>query len=201
MENQQNRAGRDLVALSVVLGMPRWEAAGRAAEAGWLEELQPLWDSYARRVTRSGTLIRTLDQVAEGSRTVANRWLQTWLQGRRVPGSLVLACHDWAEGLPEGLDLEGDLMLSCSPLAALPGRLKVGGELWLDRSGIRALPEGLEVGGSLWLRRCRGWDGLIPPDARVRSRVFTDRHPRGLPLAEWRPRYPLGERPDLRGAR
>lgn len=142
-----------------------------------------------------------LDQVAAGSPALANRWLQAWLRGRRVPGSLVLAGHDWAERLPEGLDLEGDLMLSCSPLAVLPGRLQVGGELWLDRSGIGSLPEGLAVGGSLWLRRCRAWDGRIPQDARVQARVFTDRHPGGLPLAEWRPRYPLGERPDLRGAR
>jgi len=201
MTNQKSQSGRDLVTLSVVLGMSKWEAAGRAAEAGLLADVQPIWDSYVRRVTQSRTLMGVLDQVAEGSPAVANRWLKAWLQGRRIPGSLILACHDWAEGLPEGLDLEGDLMLSRSPLAVLPGRLKVGGELWLDQSGLGSLPEALEVGGSLWLRRCRRWDGRIPRDARVKSRVFTDYHPGGVPLEEWRARYPLGERPDLRGAR
>ena len=201
MTSQQSRTGRELETLSVVLGLSKWQAAGRAAEAGWLAVLQPFWDSHARRITRTGALIGILDQVAEGSAAVANQWLKAWLQGRRVPGSLLLACHDWVEALPEGLDLEGDLVLSRSPITALPGRLKVGGELWLEQSGIRSLPQGLEVGGSLWLRRCRKWDGQIPMDAWVRTRVFTDYHPWGLPLAEWRPRYPLGERPDLRGAR
>jgi len=203
MENRQGgkrRLGHGLAAMQAILGLPRWAALGQAAEAGWTDEVQPLWDSYARRVLRPATLLRTLDEVAAGSPRMANQWLKAWLTDRRVPGSLWLDRHVWVSELPEGLEVAETLMVHRSDLR-LPAGLRVGGELWLDTSSLHALPAGLVVAGSLWIRHCGSWDGLIPADARVKGRVFSDPHPNGLPLDEWRARYPLGERPDLSGAR
>jgi hypothetical protein len=197
---REKRPGQGIAAMNVILGVSRWEAAGIAAESGWMEEAQSLWDSYARRVLWSRTLLATLDQVAAGSPTVATRWLNEWLKGRKARGDLNLSYRDWVLTLPEALDVEGNLMLPCKGIERLPRDLKIGSNLWLERSPIVSLPEGLDVRFSIWLRRCRDWDGRIPADARVGGRVFSDRHIQGVPLAEWRARYPLGERPDLRGA-
>ena len=106
----------------------------------------------------------------------------------------------WPDSLPGGLEVEGSLLLPRRGLARLLWKPKVGADLWLEKSGIVALPDGLEVGCSPWLRGCRDWDGQIPEDARVGARVVLDRHVHGIPLMEWRARYPLGERPDLRWA-
>ena len=196
----RKRLGHGLATMQVMLGLPKWAAAGCAAEAGWLEEIEPLWDRYAKRVLWPGTLLKTLDEVAEGSPRTAGRWLKSWLTDRRVPGTLSLGGRAWALDLPWGMDLEGGLMLDASPIQALPERLRVGADLYLDRSLIASLPRGLKVGAGLWLRHCPHWDGRIPEDARVEGRVFTEPHPHGLRLEAWRARFPLGERPDLMGA-
>jgi len=192
--------GRGIEAMKVILGVSRWEAVGIAAEGGWMEEAQSIWNSYARRVIWPRTLLAALDQVAAGSPAVATQWLNEWLMDRTAKGDLNLTSRDWVRALPEALDVEGSLLLPRQGLARLPRDLRIGSNLWLERSRIASLPEGLDVRFSLWLRGCRDWDGLIPADARVGARVFSDRHVLGIPLAEWRARYPLGERPDLRGA-
>ena len=192
------RPGDGLRALQAILGLPLWPSVGLAAAGGWEEEALIVWHRFARRVLRPGSLLAVLDQVASGSPAVASQWLNEWLSGRKIRGDLNFSCREWVDALPGGLELEGSLQLPRRGLNRLPRRLKVGSDLWLERSGIFALPDGLDVGCSLWLRGCRDWDGEIPGDARVASRVVTDRHPHGIPLAEWRARYPLGERPDLR---
>jgi len=195
-----NGPGRRIEAMAVILGVSVWEAMGIAAETGWAEEAQPIWDRYARRVIWSRTALAALDQVAAGSPAIATRWLNEWLSGRKAKGDLNLSSRDWVRALPETLDVEGSLLLPCQGLTRLPRDLEIGSNLWLERSGIVYLPERLDVRFSLWLRGCRDWDGHIPAEARVGARVFSDRHVQGIPLAEWRARYPLGERPDLRGA-
>ena len=192
--------GRGIVAMNVILGMSRWESAGLAAEAGWMEEARSIWDSYAQRVLWPRTLLVVLDQVAAGSPAVTSQWLNEWLMGRKAKGDLNLSSRDWVGALPEALVVEGNLLLPCRGIAILPRNLKVGSNLWLERSRIVTLPEGLDVRYSIWLRGCRNWDGQIPAGTRVGSRVFSDRHIHGISLEEWRARYPLGERPDLRGA-
>ena len=111
-----------------------------------------------------------------------------------------MSSRDWVGALPEALVVEGNLLVPRQGMASLPRDLKVGSNLWLERSRIATLPEGLDVRCSIWLRGCRNWDGRIPQETRMGSRVFSGRHLHGILLEERRTRYPLGERPDLRGA-
>jgi hypothetical protein len=74
--------------------------------------------------------------------------------------------------LPDGLALAGRLDLANTPIASLPGHLAVG---------------------ELNLLGCLRWNGWIPDSAQVGKRIFTDGHPDGVGLEEWRRRHPYGE--------
>jgi hypothetical protein len=88
------------------------------------------------------------------------------------------------------LGLEG-----CVSLETLPEDLDLEG--WCDLKGrlaFQRLPERMSIGMSLFLQGCRSWDGIIPEGITIARRVFTDTHPGGIDLDEWRHWHPKGER-------
>ena len=66
-----------------------------------------------------------------------------------VKGDLDLSENEEIESLPEGLKIEGNLLLYDSSVE-LPKGLEVGGNLHMTHS-IYDLPKGLKVGGDLYL--------------------------------------------------
>jgi hypothetical protein len=96
--------------------------------------------------------------------------------------------------LPTETHVQGSLQLGSLGIEALPEGLRVGGGLDLHDTPIRSLPAKLHLRGKLTLVGAAAWDGQIPDDAHVGFLVVTDRHPRGMPLSDWRDLYPDGER-------
>jgi hypothetical protein len=112
----------------------------------------------------------------EGADAALNAWLKT--QGAVDPEGLDLFQQGWVTRLPDGLAWGQSFALN------------------LTGTAIVALPRGLDV-RYLFLAGCPQWDGEIPPDAKVTSKVFTDRHRMGVALPTWRRQHPQGERPGV----
>jgi hypothetical protein len=160
--------------------------------------------------------LSSLDCIAELRPDLAQAGLSAWgAEWVNAEGSLLAGSEfrfndrTWITALPEGLRVAGHLDLAGTGLMALPSSLDVGGNLWLNETpltrlpdgfavrghlGLRgcrslvALPQGLDVGDDLFLEGCAAWDGVIPPDAQVGNRIFSDRTPLGLSLPSWRRR-------------
>jgi hypothetical protein len=144
----------------------------------------------------SGSWIRSLPpgMVVEGDVRVFNRGRAPDLpEGFNVRGDMWLLFAEIAS-MPRGLVVGGNLNLAHTPLERLPRGLFVGGYLNLHGSGIRTLPTDLRVGETLTLTGCQAWDGRIPKAARLGEWVYTDMHPNGVRLDEWRELHPRGER-------
>jgi hypothetical protein len=95
---------------------------------------------------------------------------------------------------PKGLRIGGDLLLVDSGSFELPDGLQVKGSVNLLDCRIAKLPAGLRIGGDIVLEGCGWWDGVIPADARIGGRIYTDAHPSdpdarsggGMSLRQWR---------------
>jgi hypothetical protein len=138
----------------------------------------------------------------------ANAALNGYLDGRSVAGAIDLSHRSWVTSLPKGLRVSLDLDCTRTGLTALPDGLTVGAWLWLGETRITALPDGLTVPGTLVLKKtplatlpqgltvngnldvtgCSAWDGVIPPDARIRGRIYLDGFPMGITLEDFRKR-------------
>jgi hypothetical protein len=140
----------------------------------WATSL-PTGVRVAGHLDLNGTAIAALPDDLEvgGYLNVANTRVRTWPKGLRVGHQLLLQNTAFTE-LPPGLRVQGDLLLFFAP--------------------IQSLPAGLKVEGCLGLEGCRDWDGKIPADAQVGKVLWTDRHPDGLLLVDWRRLHPHGER-------
>jgi hypothetical protein len=119
-------------------------------------------------------------------------WITSLPEGMRVLGNLEVSGTGLTE-VPKGIDVGGYLDLSVTQVGALPDNLVLTHSLNLHFCPIKTLPAGLVVGRNLTLLDCEQWDGWIPADTVVKDFLFTDEHPDGLILAEWRSRHPHGE--------
>ena len=82
--------------------------------------------------------------VAEDGRILRVSRAAEWPAGTRILHSLVLTNHQDVRTLPEGLHVNGALVLANCPLTTLPAGLTVGGALaGLFLSPVEELPEGL----------------------------------------------------------
>lgn len=70
--------------------------------------------------------------------------------GQRIPGSLehVGPCADWVD-IPEGIHVEGDLILAGLGLRKLPNRLVVEGDLDVSQTQVSTFPLDISIGGSI----------------------------------------------------
>jgi hypothetical protein len=118
--------------------------------------------------------------------------------GLRVNGALWLRFCLALTALPDGLVAGNTLALNgCSALRYLPEGLTVRGNLGLDGClALERLPSGLRVGthttGNLDLRGCSAWDRVIPADAAIAGRIYTDHYAHGVRLGFWRKANPSG---------
>lgn len=97
------------------------------------------------------------------------------LSNLKIPGHARLWFQPLAEGLPEGLEVEGNLWIShVKDLRSLPRHLRVGGDLFLhELPDLEALPEDLVLGGELriaGLPKLKVW----PKMARIRGGIRLD---------------------------
>jgi hypothetical protein len=79
--------------------------------------------------------------------------------------------------------------------AYFTGRAVRGGfALDLRLPWLRQVPGGIVVDEALLLQGAIEWDGQLPADLHVGYLVFTDAHPQGVSLKNWRRLHPRGER-------
>jgi hypothetical protein len=107
--------------------------------------------------------------------------------GQEALGFLKLSGVKDLRALPERFRVGGDLDLTrAERLGATPPGLRVGGNLFLEGCpALERLGAGLVVGQSLFLQNCGVWDGRIPVDTQVGSRLYTRRYPQGIVLKDW----------------
>jgi hypothetical protein len=156
-------------------GVGEWEALGELhalAPALALPRILPAMTELDYPLT----IIRVCDALALASPDGANAALNAALPNVvRVRDSVRLSNRAWVRSLPD---------------------LCVHGALDLDRCvNLATLPKRLDIEFSLKLQGCASWDGKIPKKAWVAGNLFTDRHPEGIRLDEWRRLHPRGERP------
>jgi hypothetical protein len=192
------------VAALVAAGQSRWEAlvglveGGADPEAIWAQWGVPPQALVAFENTWAA--IEAFNRIAQGDPKGANVALLAFLEGRTVPGDLILSDSPWIERLPPALRVAGHLVLGQFALpdleqrVELPEGLWVGGGLFLEGTPLRHLPQGLHVEGDLGLRACPAWDGWIPEDAWVGGTISSPRHGLGPDLAAWRRLHPHGEK-------
>jgi hypothetical protein len=183
-------------------GMLRWDAMLTLVEGGGVDpRCIPGLEGVPPDTVKTMNLddfYLTIAIVGEKDPEGCNAFVNAYLEGREVEDDLELT-WPWLKTLPKGLVVHGRVELQGSGVVALPDGFKVKGCLWLERTPIAALPKGLDVEEVLDLRGCTQWDGRIPKDARIGYRqsdahnIFTDAHPAGLTVANWRQRYPNGE--------
>lgn len=164
----------------VATGGSRWDAMVTAIRGGFPKDMIPLIRNipdkliatYGKDVKDAMTnFARHAARDSDG----ANAALAAFMTDRSVD-KLAIRRRAWIRGLPAGLSIDGNLNLYCCKT-------------------FRSLSERIRVRGDLWLLECPAWDGRIPPDAQVSCKVFTDWHPAGITLMEWRSAHPDGEAP------
>jgi hypothetical protein len=139
--------------------------------------------------------------------TLATQVLDAWIAQAgptvKVRGHLNLDGSGWLDRLPDGLAIEGYLSLKGTAIQVLPERLQVGtnalrASAHPESLGLRPPPPSPGPVRDLWnalvLTGCFLWDGQVPASAQVGGYLFTDRHPHGIRLDEWRGHHPRGER-------
>lgn len=82
--------------------------------------------------------------------------------GRGKVGGLFWEYVDGVNGVPENLEVEGNIVLKGDFSNPLGDRRKIGGNLNLWGSSIKTLPEGLDIAGDVRIGRC---ENLKMPDA------------------------------------
>jgi hypothetical protein len=141
--------------------------------------------------------------------------LDPWPEELEIEGDLTLDASDWRRPwdgrtltLPEGLRVGGTLTIEGimgkeRVVDRLPRGLRLGGSLEIRFCASPSrLPEGLVIGGSLFAERWGFWDEVIPKDAKIAGRIYTERFPMedegqfpegdstGLSLNEWHRAFP-----------
>lgn len=152
------------------------------------------WMAFLSRDPGEAEPFLVLTEIANSAPVLADQYLQVWLRGRHIRGSLFFASLPWIRSLPAGLTVDGDVVLTWSKaLERLPDDLYIGGSLELvGCAALKSLPAGLRVGGNLWVVSCQALQGLpsdilvegnlyarscgfddsrIPPEARIHGRI------------------------------
>jgi hypothetical protein len=163
--------GATLLAIQAT-GASFLEAIGLVAKAHGDEAALPLFTERLRRPGGrwkvAGSVVAALAEAAVTLPDLALMALLEWGRNTRIEGDLTLI-GTWIEALPEGMTVQGRLILEDVALTALPAGLRVGGlfmngatltglptdlqvgeALFMQNTGIRSLPAGLRVGGDIY---------------------------------------------------
>lgn len=90
---------------------------------------------------------------------------------RELPDAFKMAC-EWKYGYLG--------LARCESLERLPDDLHMKGNLVLSGcTSLKRLPSGLVVDGELHMEGCTAWDGMIPGDAVIAGKVFSDLFKKG----------------------
>jgi hypothetical protein len=101
--------------------------------------------------------------------------LETWPPGLLVLADDVLVRKGGLEALPDGLWIRGAAQfLDCPNLRSLGEGLTTGENLVIETCPFVALPRGLAVGRNVVIATCPGFDGGMPPGARIRGHLIRD---------------------------
>jgi hypothetical protein len=164
-----------MLAAVLATGAEPLEAILMVAHTHEPEAVLPLLLAELKRINinhkGAAPFLAALAQVGLVNIPLAQMGLLAWFRNRLVGVKVDLLGLGWVESLPDGLTTTR-LSLIGEPIRSLPGRLNVN---------------------NLDLRGCASWDGVVPEDAMIGQRIFTDRHTAGIPLASWRELHPRGE--------
>lgn len=173
-------------------GMDHPAIVRQLADTLGAEVMRPVLEDLLETGPDGWEVYRLLDVSAERSPELANEWTGDLLAEGRIPeeygdgrpNSIHLDNKGWLASLPDGLKVDGSLVLPFDMgLKALPERLTVGKDLDIYNSGLRTLPRGLKVARRLSVFGCRDWDGVIPDDAEI-GVIHSDEHRFGITLRE-----------------
>lgn len=170
----------------IASGMDRWEAFGLAYVDADPEGVVGPWLATMTEAAKEweGSNVQgfthAMMAVGKVNPQLADRLFFEAVKTGNVPkwmGSDGISWHetDWLTRLPDGIEARS---------------------LFLNRNvNLKSLPGGMRlVDGSLDMTGCVSWDGIIPEDAVIGFKVYTDLHPEGITLDEWRRLHPNGER-------
>jgi hypothetical protein len=95
--------------------------------------------------------------------------------------------------LPKGL-LRGQALLCrhLQSLETLPSGSRTGDVYLEDCPAFAFLPGDLRCQGNLRIKACPKWDRILPDGVAVGDRIFTEGHPQGVTLVQWRKKYGVG---------